>query len=85
MTIRHHINTPAIHPLIVMALKHVLLSHRAHRFIVNVQPRFPTTALSAQVEHVDRIVPAACILAVVVKQLVVRWLSRLLSNWCHDF
>jgi hypothetical protein len=56
--IKQHISTPVVPPLIVMALKHVLMPHRAHIFIVNVQPRLPA-AVSVRVEHVDRIVPTA--------------------------
>ena len=41
-TIKQHISTPLVHPLIVMVPKHVLVMHRAHCFIVNVQPSFPT-------------------------------------------
>ena len=50
-----------------MAPKHIIVPHRAHSFIVNVQPTFPTTAVSVWVKHVDHIVSAACGLAVVVK------------------
>jgi hypothetical protein len=70
-----------------MAPKHVLMPHLLHSFIINVQPTFPTVAVSVRVEHVDRIVSAVCGLAVVVKypiQLVVSRL-RFPSNGCHDF
>jgi hypothetical protein len=73
-TIKQHISTLAIHPLIVMP-KHVLVPHRAHNFIVNTQPSFPTTAISLRMKHIDRIMPAACGLAVVVEysmELVMR-------------
>jgi hypothetical protein len=89
LTIKQHINTPLVPPaLIVVAPKHVLVSHRLHRFIVNVQPTFPTTAVSVRVEHVDRIVPTTCGLAVVIEhpiQLVVDLLRRFSCNRCHDF
>jgi hypothetical protein len=64
--INQHIGTPVVYPLVVMAPKHVLVPHRANNFIVNVKPNFPATAVSVRVEHVDRIVPAARELAVVV-------------------
>ena len=87
-TIKQHISTPLVHPLIVMLPKHLLVPHRAHSFIVNVQPSFPTTAVSVRVEHVDRIVPVACRLAAVVEhaiELVVHWLRRFPGNRRHDF
>jgi hypothetical protein len=71
-----------------MAPKHVLMPHRPHSFIVNVQPSFPSIALSVRVEHVDSIVSAVCRLAVVIKhsvQLVVRRLHGFSSNRYHDF
>jgi hypothetical protein len=43
-----------------MAPKHVLVLHRPHNFIVNVQPSFLTTAVSVRMGDVDRIMPAAC-------------------------
>ena len=69
-----------------MAPKHLLMLHRVHNFI-NAQPRFTTTIVSFRVEHVDRIVPTAWGLAMVVKhptKLVVRRL-RYLGTRCHDF
>jgi hypothetical protein len=71
-----------------MAPKHVLVPHRAHSFIVNVQPISSTAAVSVRVEHVDRIVSAACGLAVVVKhpiKLVVHRLRIFPGSGCHDF
>jgi hypothetical protein len=70
-----------------MAPKYVLFPHCAHSFIVNVQPNFLTTAVSVQVEHVDRIVPTASRLAVVVKypiELVMHWLHRFPGKGRHD-
>ena len=64
-----------------MLSKHDLVPNRTYSFIVNVQPNFFTTAVSVRVEHVDRIVPVACRLAVVVKhpiELVVHRLRRFL-------
>ena len=46
------------------------MSHRAHSYIIDVQPGFPTTAASVQMEHLDRIVLAACGLVVVVKHAI---------------
>jgi hypothetical protein len=83
-TIKQHISTPVIHPFIA---KHILGPHSAHSFIVNVQPSFLTT-VSVWVEHIDRIVPGAWGLAVVVKhpiQHVVHRLRRFPGNGCHDF
>jgi hypothetical protein len=71
-----------------MVPKHVLAPHRAHSFIIDVQPTLPTTAVSVRVEHIDRIMPTACRLAMVVKhpiKLVVYRLRRFPGNRCHDF
>ena len=87
-TIKQHISTPVVRSLVVAAPKYVLLPHRAHSFIVNVQPTLPTTAISVRVEHVNTIVPAACKRAVVVKyptEPIVRWLRRIPGNGSHDF
>ena len=87
-TIKQHISTPLVHPLIVTVPKHVLVPHRAHSFIVNVQPNFPATAISARVQHVDCIVPACCRLAMMVKhpiELVAHRLRKFPGNRCHDF
>jgi hypothetical protein len=81
--IKEHISTPIVHPLIVMRPKHVLMPHRPHSFVVNVQPTFPTTTVFVRVEHIDCIVPAAGRLAVVVKhpiKLVVCRLRRFPGN-----
>jgi hypothetical protein len=91
-TIKQRISTLPVPPLIVMAPEHLFMLHYAHGLIINVQPSFPTIAVFIQVrvEHVDRIVPAACGLrvAVVVKhptKLVVHWLRRFPDNGRHDF
>jgi hypothetical protein len=71
-----------------MPPKHFLMPHHAHSFIVNVQPSFSTTTAPVRVEHVDRIVPAACGLAAMVKhpiELVVHRLHRFPGNGCHGF
>jgi hypothetical protein len=71
-----------------MAPKHVLVPHRLHRFIINMQPTFPTTAVSVLVEYVDRIVPTTCGLAMVIEhpmELVVNWLRRFPGDRCHGF
>jgi hypothetical protein len=70
-----------------MALKHVLVPHRAHSFIINVQPCFSSTAVSVRVEHVDRIVPAVCGPTVVVKhpmKFIVHRLRRFTHIRYHD-
>jgi hypothetical protein len=71
-----------------MAPEHVLVLHYANTFIVNVQPSFPAAAASVRVEHFNRIVPAACGLAVVVKhpiKLVVHRFYKFPGMWRHDF
>ena len=71
-----------------MIPKHILVLHRAHGFIIDVQPSFTAIAVSVPVEHVDRIVPAACGLAVVVKhpmKFIENRLRRFPRNGCHDF
>ena len=76
-TIKHHMSTLVVHLLIVMAPKQVLVPHRAHSSIVNSQPSFPATAVSVLVEHVDRIVTAACGLAVVEEHPIERIVRRI--------
>jgi hypothetical protein len=69
-----------------MAPEHVLVPHRTYGIIINMQPSFIT--VSALVEHIDSIVPAACGLAVVVKhptELIVRRIRRFPRNGCHEF
>lgn len=75
--IKQHISTLLVPQLVVMPPKYIPLLHRAHGFIVNVQPSFSTAAVSVQ--HVNRIVSVACGLAVVVKhpiKIVARWICR---------
>ena len=74
--------------LISMTPKHVLVSHRAHGFIINMEPIFPNTAVTIPAEHVDSIMPVFCGLAEVVehtKEFVVRRLRRFPGNRCNDF
>jgi hypothetical protein len=71
-----------------VAPKYVLLPHRAQSFIVDAQPTIPTAAVFVRVEHVDRIVPAACRSTMVVKypiQLVVYRLCGFPGIRYHDF
>jgi hypothetical protein len=87
-TIKQHISTPVVHSLIVVASKHVLVSHCAYSFVVNVQPSFPAITASVRVEHVDTIVPIACGPAVMVKhpiKLVEHQLRGFPGNGCHHF
>ena len=87
-TIKQHISTPVVHLLFLVLPENVPVLHSAYSFIVNMQPSFPTTAVSVRVQHVDRIVSTACGLAVVVEhpiQLVVRRLHKFPRNGCHDF
>jgi hypothetical protein len=60
-----------------MLPENVLMPHRAHCFIIDVQPTFPFVPVSVRVQNIDRIVPAACRFAVMVEhsiELVMRWL-----------
>jgi hypothetical protein len=41
-----------------MLPEHVFMSHRAHRFIIDVQPKFPCVSISVLMKNIDRIVPA---------------------------
>ena len=90
-TINQYISTPVVHPLIVMATKHILMSYCTHCSIVDVQPSVPTTALSVRVEHVDSIVPTATGgLAAVVEHPIelVTWglhRNRFSGHRCHGF
>ena len=87
-TIKQHISTPIVNLFVAMRSKHVLMPHHPHSFIVNVQPTVPTTAVFIRVEHIDRIVPAARRLAVVVEhpiKLVASRLRRFPGNGCHGF
>jgi hypothetical protein len=59
-----------VHPLIAMDPKHVLVSHRANSFTIDVQPTSHSTAVSAPVEHVDRIVPAARGVAMMIEHTI---------------
>jgi hypothetical protein len=71
-----------------LASKYIVVTQRAHNSVVNVQPSPLSIAVSVLVEYVDRIVPAACGFAVVVKhpiELVVHLLHRFPSNRCDDF
>ena len=88
VAIKQHINTPVVHPLVFLSPKHVLVSHHAHSVVVNVQPNFCITAVSILVKNVDRIVSAACRLAVMIEytmKLVLHRLRRFPGDGCHDF
>jgi hypothetical protein len=64
------------------------VSHRAHTFIINVQPTFSITPVSILVKNVDRMVSTACGIAVVIKypiKLVVHRLGRFPGGRYHDF
>jgi hypothetical protein len=50
-----------------MAPKYVIVPHRAHSFIVNMQPSSRTIDIFVRVEHIGCIVLAACGFAVAVK------------------
>ena len=81
-------NTPVVHPFIIMAPKHGLVSHFPHSFIVNMQPSLPPSAVSVLLEHIDSIVPITGRLAVVVKhtmKLVVHRLRRIPGRGYHHF
>lgn len=77
-----------VHLLIFMTHKHVIVSQRAHGFVINVKPIFPNTAVTIPVEHVGSIMPAFYGLAAVVehtREFVVRPLRGFPGNRCHDF
>ena len=60
-----------------IAPEHVLMSHRFHYFIIDMQPNFPCAAVSVLGKNIDCIMPATCRFAVMVKdsiELVMRWL-----------
>jgi hypothetical protein len=60
-----------------MLPEHVLMSHPAHCFIIDVQPNFPCVAVSVRLKNINSIVPAARRFAVMVEysiELVMRWL-----------
>jgi hypothetical protein len=70
-----------------MLPEHVLVLHRAHCFIIDVQPDFPCVAVTVRAKDVHRIVPAACRFAVMVEdsiELVIRWLCGSLSSRYHN-
>jgi hypothetical protein len=69
-TIKQHIGTPVVHPLIAMTPKHLLVPHSSHSFVVNVQPTFLIIVVFVRVEHINCIVPADCGLPVVVKHSI---------------
>ena len=93
-TIKEQISTPVVRPLIVVTPKHVLVPHRAHRFIIDVQPGFAAAtatalraAISVRVQHIERIVPAACGHAMMVEHAIERVARRLCESSgsrCHD-
>ena len=76
-TIEQQIGTPIVRSFIAISPKHVLVSHRAHRLIVNVQPSFTTATAAApsatvpvRVEHVEGVVPATSGRTVMVEHAV---------------
>ena len=75
--IKEKVSAPLVSQPPNMVPKHVLMSHRAHCFIIDVQPNFPCVAVSVRVKDVDIIVPTACRFSVMVEhsiELVMRWL-----------
>src|SRR6267154_3020499 len=61
--------------------------HRAHHFIVEMKPSFPTAAISVWVKNIDRIVAAVCRLTVMVKHCiepVMRCLYGSLGSGYHN-
>jgi hypothetical protein len=87
-TIKEKISTPLVsRPLSTMLPEHVLMSHRAHCFIIDVQPNFPCIAVSVLMKNIDRIVPATRRLAVMVEHPTERIMRRfrgLLGSGYHD-
>ena len=60
-----------------MLPKHVLMSHRAQYFIVNVQPIFPCVAVSVLMKNIDRIMSATSRLAVMIEHPTKRIMRRI--------
>jgi len=87
VTIKEKISTPLFsRPLSAVLPEHVLMSHLAHDFIVDVQPNFPCVAIAIPVKNIDRVVSATCSLAVMVEhpiEPVMRWFCRTLVR-CYD-
>jgi hypothetical protein len=57
--------------------EHVLVSHRAHRVIIDVQPNFSCVAVSVRLKNVNSIVTAARRFAVMVEysiEFIMRWI-----------
>ena len=77
-----------------MSPENVLVSHRTHHLIIDVQPSFATTiatspraAVAVRVKYIKCIVSAACRHAVVVEhtiERVARGLRRRSGSRCHD-
>jgi hypothetical protein len=87
-TIKEKISTPLVsRPLSNILPEHVLMSHRAHCFIIDVQPNFPCVTVSVLMKNIDRIVPAIRRLAVMVEhptKRVIRRFRRLSGSGYHD-
>jgi hypothetical protein len=85
-TIKQQTSTPVIHRLIAMPPKDVLVPCSTHSLVINVQPTFPTTALSVLVKNVDRIVPTTRPTTMIEHpmELVVRRLHGFPGSGCHD-
>ena len=60
-----------------MPPEHVLMSHCAHYFIVNVQPNFPCVAVSVLMKNIDRIMSAISRLAVMIEHPTKRIMRRI--------
>jgi hypothetical protein len=86
--IKQQVSTPLVRrPLCTLPPEHVLMLHRTHRFILNMQPSFPAAAVPVRAENINRIVPAAHRLAVMVEhsiQLVMHWFCGLSDTGYHD-
>lgn len=93
-TIKEQISTSIVCPVIVVSPENVLVPHRTHSLIVDVQPSFativaaaPRAAVTVRVENIERIMSATCRHAMVVEHTIER-VARGLRGWsgsrCHD-
>jgi hypothetical protein len=98
-TIKEKIGTPIIRSLIAISPKHVLVAHRAHRLVVDVQPGFASaatiavvvaagapshTAVPVRMEHVEGIVSTTSGGAVMIEHAVECVACGSSSGGCHD-
>ena len=94
-TIKEEISTSIVCPIIVVSPENVLVPYRTHCLVIDVQPSFstsiaataPRAAITVRVEHIKRIVSAACRHAMVVEhpiERVARGLRGGSGSRCHN-